>query len=271
MPRHLTHLSAALLLGVLGWNPAQASLTSFSCAGDLGTYDPSLPVPCVDISLDGLSIEGSGPLPLGTGTGVKGVGNNNKADPTYADVLTHVAVSGSGSGLATLGGGPGGTLVGLQVSFNLLLEDIDPVYGFANGAATISRDFALDYIFDAATGPFGLIGTSLVPLNDPIELPLKFDVNDNTAFDSLFVESISLDTLAALLVDIVVPTDDYASVSLAFGSATGSFDGYVADALTDPPFSIGLAGSAAVPAPGGLLLLALGGLIGALARRFKQA
>ena len=268
MTRHLPQLFIALLLGALSWTPAQAS-AALDCAG----YGLLPTDPCINISFDGLDIQGSSVLPLGQGTGEPGVGNNNVIDPTYADVMTHVTVTGSGSGFVVVTGADTATAF-IGMSFNLLLEDIDPVYGFADATNTISLDFNMAYQLDATLTPDGFSSTSLSLLGGPIELPLGFDVNGNNELDSLFVSGISLDSLSVMDVVLITfpsPTD-YGSVSFSFGSATGSFDGKVADILTDPPFSVGLSSSAvAVPAPASLWLLTLGGLIGAMGRRFKQA
>lgn len=275
MSRRSLSLFAPLLLVLSGWGSAQAGVLP-SCTATFGAPGA---VSCVDVSIAGLSVQGSGALPLGPGYGP----NANSVDNSYGDVLTDLTLSqtGAGGGYVALTGIVGSTAYlsgALAMPLNLLLADVDPVYDFTDGVSSISANFTLGLSFtgtvDLASPDLLSSATLSTVAPTAIKIPLNIDINANGELDALFIDNINLTSLDGLLVDAVIPAAGYPSATLTLGSATGTFDGRVQDALTDPPFTLEVTGSAvgaSVPAPASLWLLAMGGLLATLtARRLSR-
>lgn len=270
MPRLSLPLFATLLLSLSNWSSVQAGALP-TCTNTFGAPGT---VTCVDILVEGLSVQGSGLLPLGVGGGA----NSNGTDATYGDVQTRVTLSeiGTGGGHIKYDGIVDTTVSmsgALTFSLNLLLEDVDPLYNFANGETAISTDFNLSLQFTASAdiASTDLLNSVTLTLLSPttIKIPL-FDVNGNNQLDALFIDNIDLTSLDGLLVDFTLPATGYPSANLTLGSASGTFDGRVEDVLTDPPFTLAVVGgtpTSQVPAPASLWLLAMGGLLVSLGAR----
>lgn len=171
-------------------------------------------------------------------------------DPTF-DFATGLAPSFS---LAADAGKPLTVVLTDSVSFSLIDPNAPPSSaGTQATSESVSRDLGVDV---NASGE-----------NDFIQYAAdNFDFGDDLSFDDNVLTNIDIDSIIEdILTGTVDPNVGFvfdAQVDIQSGSFT--FSGLVADALTDPPFSIALSSpqSAEVPEPGTLGLL-LSGLIGA--------